>query len=99
LRSQVEKGKAMRIKGFTICSGLAGIAAAAAIAAAPSAFAADNPSGPANQTPSVSSPGGAVALPAGGPVVIIPEPQNIGGANPYVPFGTDPYVPWGVWSQ
>jgi len=55
----------------------------------------------AAQRPEVPSGGagqGAVALPPGGPVAVLPQDQGIGGTDPYVPFGTDPYVPFGVWA-
>ena len=42
---------------------------------------------------------GTVALPPGGPNVIYAQDQNVGGANPYTPFGTDPGVPYGVWAH
>ncbi|MGB8504473.1 hypothetical protein [Mycobacterium sp.] len=42
---------------------------------------------------------GTVALPPGGPDIVYQQNQNIGGANPFTPFGTDPYVPYGVWAH
>jgi hypothetical protein len=42
---------------------------------------------------------GTVALPPGGPNVVYAQDQNVGGANPYTPFGTDPGVPYGVWAH
>jgi len=41
--------------------------------------------------------GGTVALP--GPVPVYAQDTFIGGANPYVPFGTNPMVPYGTWAQ
>ena len=42
---------------------------------------------------------GTVALLPGGPDIVYQQNQNIGGANPFTPFGTDPYVPYGVWAH
>jgi hypothetical protein len=83
----------MRKNRLGIGAGLAGLAAVAAISAAPAAIAASTVVQPI-PTPST----GTEALPAGGPVNIIPGNQVIGGANPYVPFGPDPFVPYGVWT-
>jgi hypothetical protein len=83
----------MRNNRFGIACALAGLAAAVAISAAPSAGAASTAVQPI-PTPSA----GTVALPPGGPVDILPGNQTLGGANPYVPFGTDPFVPYGVWT-
>ena len=52
----------------------------------------------ATTAPTSPSGQGTVALPPGGPVAIYPQDQNIGGANPYTPFGTNPYVPYGAWT-
>jgi hypothetical protein len=53
-----------------------------------------------NQAPTnaVNGPGGAVAMPPGGPLAVYLEDQNVGGADPYTPYGTDPLVPNGVWT-
>jgi hypothetical protein len=48
-------------------------------------------------TPALADTGGTVALP--GPVPVYPQNTVLGGANPYVPFGTNPSVPYGVWDQ
>ncbi|MDH6244318.1 hypothetical protein [Mycobacterium sp. OTB74] len=48
-------------------------------------------------SPAMAESGGTVALP--GPVPVYPQNSVLGGANPYVPFGTDPSVPYGVWNQ
>jgi len=74
----------MTIKGFGATAALAGFAAAIAVATAPLAAAGPD--------------GGTVALPPGGPADIYPQNQTVGGANPFVPFGTDPFVPYGVWA-
>jgi hypothetical protein len=42
---------------------------------------------------------GTVALPPGGPQPVYLQAQDLGGANPYTPFGTNPYVPYGAWQQ
>lgn len=55
------------------------------------------PSAVAEAPPAVGNQG-TIALPPGGTQVIYPQTQTIGGANPYVPFGTDPLVPYGVWA-
>lgn len=47
--------------------------------------------------PALADHDGTVALP--GPVPVYPQESLLGGANPYVPFGTNPNVPFGVWSQ
>jgi len=47
--------------------------------------------------PALADNGGTVALP--GPVPVYPQNTVLGGANPYVPFGTNPSVPYGVWNQ
>jgi hypothetical protein len=39
-----------------------------------------------------------VALPPGEPVDTLPQAPTVGGADPFVPFGTDPFVPNGVWT-
>jgi hypothetical protein len=89
-------------------SALAGLAVAAAIAAAPSAVASTIEPTPVTPDPGTHAsqktalPGGgpgAVALPPGGPVAVLPGDSPIGGADPYLPAGTDPLVPYGVWSQ
>lgn len=76
-----------KLTGYAVGSVLAAFAAAIVIAA-PSAAAIDGETGQ-----------GSVALPPGGPISIYPGGSDLGGANPYTPFGTSPYVPWGVWSQ
>jgi hypothetical protein len=38
-----------------------------------------------------------VALP--GPAPVYAQDSFVGGANPYVPFGTNPMVPYGTWAQ
>ncbi|MUL47291.1 hypothetical protein FZI85_21640 [Mycobacterium sp. CBMA293] len=48
-------------------------------------------------TPALADNSGTVALP--GPVPVYPQNAVLGGANPYVPFGTNPSVPYGVWGQ
>lgn len=48
-------------------------------------------------TPALADNGGTVALP--GPVPVYAQDTFIGGANPYVPFGTNPMVPYGTWAQ
>jgi hypothetical protein len=48
-------------------------------------------------TPALADNSGAVAVP--GPVVVYPQDSFMGGANPYVPFGTNPMVPYGTWAQ
>ncbi|HZQ33194.1 MAG TPA: hypothetical protein VFB19_15835 [Mycobacterium sp.] len=73
----------MAKKMFGVAIAVAGLAAAITVSAAPLATAGS---------------GGTVALPPGGPTTIYPQTQTIGGANPYVPFGTDPSVPYGVWA-
>jgi hypothetical protein len=47
--------------------------------------------------PALADNGGSVALP--GPVPVYAQDSFLGGANPYVPFGTNPMVPYGTWSQ
>ena len=47
--------------------------------------------------PALADRGGTVALP--GPVPVYPQDSVLGGANPYIPFGTNPSVPYGVWNQ
>ena len=69
-------------------------AAAVAITAAPPADLSPNPA-PTNPT---QGPGGAVAMPHGGPIAVYPQDQIVGGADPDTPFGTDPLVPYGVWT-
>jgi hypothetical protein len=39
---------------------------------------------------------GAIALPPGAPLAVVPQEQPFGGADPYV--GTNPYVPSSVWT-
>ena len=98
-------GIQMKMLTFTTI-GVCG-SAALAIGLATPALAADNaasvavttPSSPATtNAPSSQGSEGTVALPPGGPVAIYPQLQNIGGANPYTPFGTNPYVPYGTWT-
>lgn len=48
-------------------------------------------------TPALADNGGTVALP--GPVPVYAQDSFLGGANPYVPFGTNPMVPYGTWAQ
>ncbi len=47
--------------------------------------------------PALADNGGTVALP--GPVPVYAQDSFLGGANPYVPFGTNPMVPYGTWAQ
>ena len=47
--------------------------------------------------PAPADNGGTVALP--GPVPVYAQDTFLGGANPYVPFGTSPMVPYGTWAQ
>ena len=98
----------MTINKFAFSSGLAGVAVAAVIGAAPWAAAeADITPTPAHSTPATAASvapappgigGGPVALPPGGPAVIYPQDQVIGGADPSLPFGSDPLVPYGTWA-
>jgi uncharacterized lipoprotein YbaY len=99
----------MQKNSFRVSSVLAGLAAAAAIAATPSAAAAGldpipappsagAPPTQASPVPDQTPSRGTVALPPGAPVDIFPQDQTVGGADPFVPFGTDPYVPYGVWN-
>lgn len=48
-------------------------------------------------TPALADNNGTVALP--GPVAVYPRDSVLGGANPYLPYGTNPSVPYGTWSQ
>ncbi|MUL44707.1 hypothetical protein FZI85_18500 [Mycobacterium sp. CBMA293] len=48
-------------------------------------------------TPALADTAGTVAIP--GPVAVYPQDAILGGANPYVPFGSNPMVPYGVWNQ
>ncbi len=77
----------MTVNGLKFVLVLAGIATALVVSQPTPSPAAS--AEPANQ--------GTVALPPGGPTSIYPQNQTIGGANPFVPFGTDPFVPYGVW--
>ena len=98
----------MTINKLAFSSALSALAAAGAIAAAPFASATnvDSPpliAGPTQVATAINPaplPGtsGAVALPPGGPIAVLPQEQSVGGANPYTPDGTDPYVPFGVWT-
>ena len=89
-----------------LASAVVGVAAAVAVAAAPSASAAATDptpvaNGAAQPTQHPAAPSranGPVALPPGGPVSVLPRDSAIGGADPYLPFGTDPFVPDGVWT-
>jgi hypothetical protein len=88
---------------WLIPTALAGLAVAGAVAVAPVAAAAGVNPEPTPTTPmpvaiAPAFPGGAVALPQGGPVAIFPQDQAIGGADPFLPFGTDPSVPYGAWT-
>jgi hypothetical protein len=47
--------------------------------------------------PAAADSGGSVALP--GPAPVYAQDSFVGGANPYVPFGTNPMVPYGTWAQ
>jgi hypothetical protein len=47
--------------------------------------------------PATADSGGSVALP--GPAPVYAQDTFLGGANPYVPFGTSPMVPYGTWAQ
>ncbi|OKH85041.1 hypothetical protein EB75_01505 [Mycobacterium sp. ST-F2] len=47
--------------------------------------------------PALADSDGSVALP--GPVPVYAQDSFLGGANPYVPFGTNPMVPYGTWAQ
>ena len=47
--------------------------------------------------PALADNDGSVALP--GPVPVYAQDSFLGGANPYVPFGTNPMVPYGTWAQ
>jgi len=47
--------------------------------------------------PAAADNGGTVALP--GPAPVYAQDSFLGGANPYVPFGTNPMVPYGTWAQ
>ncbi|MGX9674499.1 hypothetical protein [Mycobacterium sp. HM-7] len=47
--------------------------------------------------PAPADGGGSVALP--GPAPVYAQDSFLGGANPYVPFGTNPMVPYGAWAQ
>jgi hypothetical protein len=64
------------------------------LAPAPTADAAPDPAPP---NPG-QGPGGAVAMPPGGPLAVYLQDQNVGGAYPYTPYGTDPLAPYGVWT-
>jgi hypothetical protein len=86
---------------------LAGLAAAVAIAVAPSASAAGADTAPAaGEAQPTQAPPAPTATPAGGTVALLPrgqidtypQDQTIGGADPLVPFGTDPFVRSGVWT-
>jgi hypothetical protein len=96
----------MAVNRFGFASGLLGVVVGAAIIAAPVAAATTIEPAPvmpdtgahAVQKAPVTG-GGAVALPPGGPVAVLPGDSAIGGADPYLPSGTDPLVPYGVWSQ
>jgi hypothetical protein len=37
-------------------------------------------------------------MPPGGPLAVYPKDQNVGGADPYTPYGTNPLGPYGVWT-
>jgi hypothetical protein len=74
---------------------VAGSAVAIALAAAPTSAASPG----LTPTTPAPGPGGAVAMPPGGPLSVYWQSQNVGGADPYTPFGTDPSVPYGVWTQ
>lgn len=80
-----------RFTRIVITSLLTGGGAAVIIAAAPSALAAPVV-GPG------SGHGGAVPMPPGGPQAVYPRDQQVGGADPYTPYGTDPYVAFGTWT-
>jgi hypothetical protein len=88
----------MKQNKFRITSAVSGLAAAVAIATAPAAAATGVDQTPVTTAGSPPSGQGTVALPPGGPDTTFPQEQSIGGANPYVPFGTDPFVPYGVWA-
>ena len=98
----------MKLNRFGIGSVLAGLAAAVAIGAPPSAAAGVDPTpiSAAGETqptqtqpaPTSTSARGTVALPPGGQIDTLPQDQVIGGADPLVPFGPDPFVPPGVWT-
>lgn len=98
------KGNTVKLNRFGIGSVLTGLAAAVAIAAAPSAAAVGldpvSAAGETQPTQAPPAPGapsrGTVALPPGGQIDILPQDQILGGADPLVPFGTDPFVPPGV---
>ncbi|BBZ57768.1 hypothetical protein [Mycolicibacterium phocaicum] len=47
--------------------------------------------------PAAADNSGTVALP--GPAPVYAQDSFLGGANPYVPFGTNPMVPYGTWAQ
>ncbi len=67
---------------------------AIAVAATPTAEASSDPT-PTNP---VLGPGGSVAMPPGGPLAVYLKDQNVGGADPYTPYGTNPLAPYGVWT-
>ena len=106
---RLRRGNTLKMNRFGISSVLAGLAAAVAIAATPSAGAAGvdaTPMSAAGETQPTQAPpaptgtptGGTVALRPGGQIDTFPQDQTIGGADPLVPFGTDPFVPSGVWT-
>jgi hypothetical protein len=70
---------------------------AVAIAFGSSPTADASPSIPTLTNP-VPGPGGAVAMPPGGPLAVYLEDQNVGGADPFTPYGTNPLAPYGVWT-
>jgi hypothetical protein len=103
------KGNTVKLNRFGIGSVLAGLAAAVAIGAAPSAATAGvdpTPISAAGETqptqtppaPTSTSARGTMALPPAGQIDTLPQDQGIGGADPLVPFGPDPFVPSGVWT-
>jgi hypothetical protein len=67
---------------------------AIAFASTPTADASPDPT----RTNPVPGPGGSVAMPPGAPIAVYPKDQNVGGANPYTPYGTNPLAPYGVWT-
>jgi hypothetical protein len=67
---------------------------AIAVAATPTADASSDPT-PTNPVP---GPGGSVAMPPGGPLAVYLKDQNVGGTDPYTPYGTNPLVPYGIWT-
>ena len=92
---------------LTFPAGLTLLVATTAIAAAPFAAAAVVDRDPLSTRPTAThvtavtpvplpAAPGAIALPPGAPLAVVPQEQPFGGADPYV--GTNPYVPSSVWT-